>query len=95
MDVSAHLDLLGRRVADRVTGIEGVVTSVSYDLYGCVQALVVPPASADKARVEWYDVGRLKTLRGRRAMPLPDFTANYIVAAAKGPALKPPQERNR
>lgn len=62
MDVSAHLDLLGRRVADRVTGIEGVVTSVSYDLYGCVQALVVPPASADKARVEWYDVGRLKTL---------------------------------
>jgi hypothetical protein len=35
------LKLLGTKVRDVVTGFVGIVTSVSFDLYGCVQAVVV------------------------------------------------------
>ena len=35
-----HFELLGYKVKDSVTGFTGVVTSISFELYGCVQALV-------------------------------------------------------
>ena len=43
-NIEKHLDLLGRKVEDKVTGIKGVVTSVSFDLYGCIQAVITTPA---------------------------------------------------
>jgi hypothetical protein len=39
-DVKQQLLLLGYRVRDKVTGMTGVVSSISFDLYGCVQAIV-------------------------------------------------------
>ena len=35
--VQSHLSLLGFRALDIVSGFEGTVTSVSFELYGCVQ----------------------------------------------------------
>jgi len=35
-----HLEMLGKEGFDVVTGFDGVITSVSFDLYGCVQAVV-------------------------------------------------------
>jgi hypothetical protein len=46
-----HLDILGYEVTDRVTGFKGVVTSISFDLYGCVQALVTPQLN-DKGQMQ-------------------------------------------
>lgn len=40
----SYMELLGRHVTDRVTNFQGVVTSVSFDLYGCVQCVVYPYA---------------------------------------------------
>ena len=46
-----YLDLLGYRVTDRITGFSGVVESISYDLYGCIQPWVVP-AIDEKGKLE-------------------------------------------
>ena len=42
-NIKKHLGLLGMKVIDKVTGFEGVVSSICFDLYGCVQATVTPP----------------------------------------------------
>lgn len=60
-----HLELLGLKVRDVVTGLAGVVTSVSFDVSGCIQGLVVPEVDKnakesghDAAR--WFDTKRLE-----------------------------------
>ena len=40
INVFDHLERLGQNATDRVTGLSGVVVSISFDLYGCVSALI-------------------------------------------------------
>src|SRR4030066_1806978 len=47
MLIKQHINLLGLPVQDRITGIKGVVTSVCFDLFGCVQAAIHPGADKD------------------------------------------------
>ena len=71
-----HFKLMGLKVRDAVTGFEGVVTSISFDLYGCVQAVVTPEVNKDQKREDsqWFDVKRLSAAKGAKpVMPLPDF----------------------
>ena len=79
------MELLGMKVVDKVTGFKGVVTSVSYDLYGCVQAVVSPPIDKEGKRGDgrWFDTHRLKITSKKPVMPIPDFVE------IKGPAEKP------
>lgn len=85
-----HVNLLGLTVNDKVTGFHGVVTSISFDLYGCVQAIVTPPISSEKRDGKWLDVCRLDVLQNDRALPVPEFNVPGPVAAGKkGPADKP------
>lgn len=82
-----YLNLLGFKVRDRITGFAGVVTSVSFDLYGCVQVLVQPPMGVvDNATPDqrWFDEKRLEVLEGGPVMPAPTFEATI-----PGPAEKP------
>lgn len=91
--LSKHLELLGHRVKDKVTGFTGVVTSVGFDLYGCIQAVVTP--AADKAGKTqeslWFDVGRLEVKSTEPVMPRPpfDFSPVNIADGRKGAAEKP------
>lgn len=76
------------KVRDRVTGFTGVVSSVSFDLYGCVQAVVTQGAcTADKGQVigdqHWFDVKRLETQADVPVMAVPDFEQPEIGAAEK------------
>ena len=43
-----HMKLLGYRVKDVVTGLEGFAESICFDLYGCVQVLVKPSVTKEK-----------------------------------------------
>lgn len=52
INLKKHLDLLGMRVEDRVTGFRGVVSSVGFDLYGCIQAIVNPGQDKDGKLME-------------------------------------------
>lgn len=68
------LQLLGMKVRDRVTGLEGVCESISYDLYGCIQAVVRPNANNEKGDVpdgRWFDVSRLDVISDAPVMEVP------------------------
>lgn len=92
----AHIDLLGFRVRDCVTGLEGVITSICFDLYGCIQAAVQPGLDKDgkPASGIWFDVNRLTALSPQRVMPVPGFDKPPKFGATPaththGPAEKP------
>lgn len=90
-NVQKHLSILGLKVRDRVTGIEGVVTTVTFDLYGCVQTLVHTGVDKEgKLREQvWFDIARLKAVSSVPVMAQPDFTSGPVAEGLKGPAEKP------
>ena len=90
IEFKKHLDLLGLRVEDRVTGFRGVVASVSFDLYGCIQAMINPGTDKDgKLRDQvWFDMNRLEILDKEPVMARPDFSYAPVADAQKGPAEK-------
>ena len=78
-ELETHLSLLGLSVKDRVTDFEGVVTSVSFDLYGCMQALVIPKfIGKDTPETRWFDANRLEITSIMSVMPVPDFIKAVI-----------------
>lgn len=92
-NIEKHLELLGMRVEDRVTGFKGVVATVGFDLYGCIQA-IVNPGLDDKGNVRdsaWFDIARLRVTSKDPVMARPSytFTPQVIASAGKGPAEKP------
>ena len=89
-NIKEHLDLLGRKAVDRVTGYKGVVSSVSYDLYGCIQAALTPPVGKDGQTVEgrWFDVARLK-INGKPVMERPKWDFGPVAEGKQGAAEKP------
>lgn len=75
------------KVEDRVTGFKGVVASISFDLYGCVQAVVNSGVEKGGKLGEqgWFDVARLKVTSKDPVMERPDFDFD----PDHGPAEKP------
>lgn len=86
-----HLSLLGLRVRDRVSGFEGVVASVCFDLYGCIQAIVHPGLQADGKLGDqsWFDVNRLEIVSAEPVMNRPNFEFGEVAKGNKGAAEKP------
>ncbi len=88
-----HLTLLGRLVRDRVTKFQGFVSSISFDLYGCIQAVVTPEVN-DENKLEdsrWFDVARLEVIDSEPVMNVPDFERGPISEGKSGAAEKPPR----
>ena len=85
MNVKKQLDLLGLKCEDKVTGLKGVIVSISFDLYGCVQLLVKPPIDKEGKVVEayWFDANRIKIIGRKPVIETPNFEYD------KGPANKP------
>lgn len=98
-----HIELLGFKAQDKVTGFKGVITCISFDLFGCIQAIVSPAAKATKIEGGvWFDVSRLKIISKNRVMEIPKYDIAYsenkndtkeknkiISSGNKGPELKP------
>jgi hypothetical protein len=91
MQIKKHLELLGLKVEDKVTGYRGVVASISFDLYGCVQAIVNPGLGKDKklADSNYFDVNRLKVLSPKPVMDRPNFDFGPQAEGKQGAAEKP------
>jgi len=85
MDTNHYISKLGLRVKDKVTGFTGVVDSISFDLYGCVQATINPGMDKDGKLKDtrWFDIERLEYKSTKPVMKQPDFVK------VTGPALKP------
>jgi hypothetical protein len=79
--------LLGLKARDKVTGFEGVVTTVSFDLYGCVQVVLTPGVGKDGTGTipegRWFDEKRLRVIDDTPVMKVPTFVN------VPGPAIKP------
>jgi hypothetical protein len=90
------IELLGLKVQDRVTGFQGVVVSVSFDLYGCVQCVVSPLASVEKpgelGECRWFDEKRLLVTDAKPVMEIPTF--EKIPGPAKKPAFPSAPAKN-
>ena len=95
MLVQQHLQILGKRIRDRVTGIEGVASSVSFDLYGCIQVVLNPGLDKDgKPRdLMWFDISRLVPLSEDRVMQPPNFEFGAVAQGYHGAAEKPPMNK--
>ncbi len=89
MGIERHFAVLGHKVRDRVTGLSGIATSVSFDLYGCVQVLVNTGADKDGKLQDqyWMDIARVEVFSDRVMEP-PDFLAD-VPEPITGPAEKP------
>jgi hypothetical protein len=89
--VRKHLGMLGFKVEDKVTQFKGVVDSMSFDLYGCVQAGVNP--GLDKEGIpkdcRWFDVARLKITSKTPVMEVPNYDYGIVADGKRGPASKP------
>lgn len=97
MDLQKHLSLMGLVVEDKVTGLTGVVSSISFDLYGCIQAAITPKSTEDGTipNSRWFDICRLKIINENPVMDLPNFMTENEKGEIylKGPAEKPLPER--
>lgn len=62
MNTAQALDLIGKKVKDKITGFEGVVTGVAVYLAGCHQACIFPRVAADGKlpEAQWLDCVRLE-----------------------------------
>ena len=88
-----HIELLGLLASDKVTGLSGVIDSVCFDLYGCIQASIKPRQLKENGDMHvgyWVDVTRLNIdTQSDRIMEIPDFYQGYIAEGRKGAADKP------
>lgn len=85
------LQLLGLRARDKVSGFEGVISSVHFDLYGCVQVVLAPEKDKDGKMLDshYFDIQRLD-VSTVRVMPVPNFNkASEPAQYDHGPAEKP------
>ncbi len=93
INVLKHLGMLGLKVEDRVTGFKGVVSSVGFDLYGCINAVINPGVDGEgKPRdSHWFDINRLRVVSDTPVMERPafDWTPEAVSSGEKGPAEKP------
>jgi len=87
-NISKALKYLGTKQEDLVTGFVGVVTSISFDINGCIQAALKPPMDKDGKLPDgmWFDLDRLKQVGKPVLAPFPYEIPRAVVA---GPAEKP------
>lgn len=89
--VDQDFSMLGKRVKDKITGFEGVVTSLGFDLYKGVDYAVTPPSSeTDVYCGGWINPLRVETLSETPVMEIPNFNKGYVSEGRKGAASKPP-----
>lgn len=91
MEIKKHLDKLGFKAEDVVTGYKGVIDSVGFDLYGCVQASLRPPVD-EKGELpdgRWFDIERLIIKSKKPVMQVPNFDYGIQAEGKQGPADKP------
>lgn len=86
--IKESISLLGLKAHDRVTGFSGVIASISFDLYGCVQALIQAPVTIrdmELGKAYWFDVKRLEI--DDRVMNAPNFEIKFgkEIGAAEKP----------
>lgn len=91
--ITKTINLLGFEASDKITGLKGVIDSVCFDLYGCVQVSLALKAKDDGEvpSGRWFDVARIDVGK-KRVMPVPAFQSADGMPQSydHGPAHKAP-----
>ena len=76
-----HINKLGSKAEDLVTGFAGVITLVSFDLYGCVQMVLTPKVDKSGKTIDgrWFDVTRLKMKSKNALLSVPKYNSDLII----------------
>lgn len=79
--IEKYFDTLGRKATDKITGVDGVITSLSFDLYGCITCILTPHIKDNDKNIEakWYDIQRLDIDYNDKVMHSPDFLGIAVV----------------
>ena len=94
--ITQTINMLGLTVKDKITGQTGIIESVCFDLYGCVQVGLKPRELDKDGKPQdgrWTDINRVEVISGgERVMPVPAFQARESNPAHydRGPADKSP-----
>jgi hypothetical protein len=88
-----YFKLLGFRVKDKITGFEGVVETIGFDLYGCVQASVRPTLTDKKEWPDgrWFDLIRLVPISKKPVIEMPAFMVE-VMTQSNHPLGQPPDQ---
>ena len=94
MIVEKSINLLGCRAKDLISGGNGIVTSICFDLYGCIQVIITPGKVGKDGKevpsIGWIDINRARITNNKKIMKLPDFEIKYnSFESVHGPANKP------
>ena len=97
INVPQQLSLLGYKVRDKITKREGVITSISFDLFGCCQAIINPGIDKDGKQIDsfWFDTNRLEIIEDQKVMDVcavfefGDDAEPVATEPAHGPETKP------
>jgi len=93
--IKKYLKFLGYRAKDKVTGFVGVVDSVCFDLYGCIQVSLKPPMN-NQGEVRsgyWFDINRIQLLSKKSVIEVPNFEEGYQAEGKQGAADKSGEKR--
>lgn len=85
---------LGFKAKDKVTGAKGMISTVCFDVYGCIQ-VILDPQKVNKdgtvgKNIGWIDINRVQIEGKKRFFEPPDFNIKYKKEKEiHGPAEKP------
>jgi hypothetical protein len=76
--INEEMKLLGFKVREKVTGFVGVVSSISFDLYGCTCAFITQEIHLKDGEQRlgdgsWFDTKRLVKLSKKPVMSPPNY----------------------
>lgn len=75
MNLQNEIRILGFKCKDKISGLTGVVVSVSFDVSGCIQGLLKPEVDKDGKVPDgyWFDCKRLERISETPIVDQPDF----------------------
>lgn len=85
------INLLGYKARDKITKQDGVISSVSFDLYGCVQVLLTPlkVKNGEDIKVHgWFDINRIEIIKNKKIMNFPEYNKYESIKDVGGPGEK-------
>lgn len=87
--VEDSLSWLGLRVGDKLTTFTGIISSISFDVSGCIQGYVRPEECKDGKMAEgyWLDLNRLEILSPNQIIK-PCFHGIEMANKVNGPENK-------
>lgn len=93
MNYADVIELLGSKGKDKITKQDGVISSVSFDLYGCIQVILTPLKVKNGEEIKshgWFDINRIEVSKDKKIMKHPCFENKYKSLNDVGGAAEKP-----